>query len=67
MTKRVHVRMSDELHERLAVLAEVDDQSLNAVIVALLEDAAERAVSDDRFREAAERRVEALRRSARLQ
>ena len=67
MTKRVHVRMSDELHERLAVLAEVDDQSLNAVIVALLADAAERAVSDDRFREAAERRVEALRRSARLQ
>ena len=59
--------MSDELHERLAVLAEVDDQSLNAVMVALLEDAAERAVSDDRFREAAERRVEALRRSARLQ
>lgn len=66
MTKRLHVRMPDELHERLTILAEVQDQSLNAVIVALLEESAEQAVSDDRFRRAAETKIETLRRSAKL-
>lgn len=66
MTKRLHVRMPDELHERLTILAEVQDQSLNAVIVALLEESAEQAVSDDRFRRAAEDKIETLRRSAKL-